>query len=163
MCIGVLPTHLSLWGCRIPLKLVLWTVVSHPPYGCWELNPCLLEEHWVLLTNEPSLQHKSNFYSPDDNCHLGGLLLNKCILFSSFWTLAGWINSEVLAQTPLSWLIPIGFSWLLTELLCLTLNSMNWTGLTAPTKRNWTPLHCLNPTKLHSLNYTTLQTHLHCS
>jgi hypothetical protein len=26
------------------------------PCGCWELNPCLLEEQPVLLITEPSLQ-----------------------------------------------------------------------------------------------------------
>jgi hypothetical protein len=27
-----------------------------PPCGCWDLNSGPLEEHWVLLTTEPSLQ-----------------------------------------------------------------------------------------------------------
>jgi hypothetical protein len=30
-----------------------------PPCGCWDLNSGPLEEQWVLLTAEPSLQPSS--------------------------------------------------------------------------------------------------------
>ena len=48
------------------------------------------------------------------NCRLRGLLLNKLILSSSFWALASWFESSVLAQTSFQadWfkLASLGFS-----------------------------------------------------
>lgn len=35
---------------------------SELPWGCWELNPGLLEEPQLLLTPEPSLQPQSYFF-----------------------------------------------------------------------------------------------------
>jgi hypothetical protein len=85
------------------------------------------------------------------------LLPKKLTISSSFWTLASWFNSAVLAQIPLraDWFKLA--SQLLIELFCLerlSLNSTNWTALL------WIELNCteLVQTELSfsELNWTQL-------
>lgn len=55
---------------------------------------------------------------------MGALMLNKVTLSPSSWTLAGWLSSAFLAQTPLYALLQTAFSQLFTELLCLASNKL---------------------------------------
>lgn len=48
--------------------------------GCWELNPGLLEEQWVLFTTESSLQSSSPYFTPS------WLLLSCCLGLGVFRT-----------------------------------------------------------------------------
>jgi hypothetical protein len=110
-----------------------------------------------------------NFLFAWCNCHLRGLLLNKLILSSSFWTLAGWFNSAVLAQTPLQ-----------ADWLCLSLNcssypqamaissngvvfySLAWTASIDSHWILWTH-SVLHYSALTALTFSWLTLFLHCS
>jgi hypothetical protein len=66
MCLGILPTYISInhvhaWCLQWPEQGVRSPgagITDHcePPCRCWELNPGPLQEQPVLLTTEPSFQ-----------------------------------------------------------------------------------------------------------
>lgn len=65
------------------------------------------------------------------NCHFRGLLPHKLTLYSSFWTLAGWLNSTVLAQTPTQ------ANWSNGASLSFTLNCTAWPYINFGNKFYW--------------------------
>jgi hypothetical protein len=83
MCIDVFPSSMSVRSPEIGVigscKLLR---------GCWELNPCPVEEQSVLLTTEPSLQSQILFYFIETEFHLKtlpGLELILSNLDSNLW------------------------------------------------------------------------------
>jgi hypothetical protein len=56
--------HLCAWYTQ-QLEEIPWTEVTEGcelPLGCWEMNQGPLQEQWVLLTAEPSLQAQEHVF-----------------------------------------------------------------------------------------------------
>jgi hypothetical protein len=141
--------------------------------GGWLQGNSIFQTQWGWYTHElTETSTNSSQTSPDlegfsfqppsaklslEYFSLQDLLLNKFIISISFWTLAGWFNSTVLAQMPLQvdWfkLTSHGSDWIallgktVFELYALNCFKLHWTEL------NWTELNSL---QLNSLSLTVL-------